>query len=142
MSLGERLRQIRREARLTQAELAERARVSQQTVSKLESGRARSTKELVAIARALGVTADYLYGVDTSAVWKERGMRPVISEYVLRDASDEEIPSLGQVVSIVIQGVEQKFQVIGLEMEAIALGGLDVPPITGGDITVKVVPVQ
>lgn len=63
--LGDRLRQIRRQAGMTQTQLAERAKVSQQTVSKIESGRARSTKELVKIARALGVTADYLYGAES-----------------------------------------------------------------------------
>lgn len=63
--LGERLRQIRKRIGMTQAELASRSMVSQQTISKLESGRARSTTELVKIARALNVTADYLYGAES-----------------------------------------------------------------------------
>jgi len=51
------LRQIRSQKKITQRQLAERAQVSQQTVSAIEHGRIEpSLKVLSAIALALGVS--------------------------------------------------------------------------------------
>lgn len=61
-TLAERVKEMRRRQGWTQAELAAKAKVAQQTISNIERGRVRSARDLVKIARALGVTADYLAG--------------------------------------------------------------------------------
>jgi transcriptional regulator with XRE-family HTH domain len=64
MTFGERLRQLRELAGLSQRELARRANIPQPVVSDVESGRQKSVNLDTArrIARALGVTLDLLAG--------------------------------------------------------------------------------
>ncbi|MFW6050296.1 MAG: helix-turn-helix domain-containing protein [Myxococcota bacterium] len=61
--IGKRLRGRRREAGMTQAELAERAGVSSELVSRVERGRCLpSLPTLIAFARVLATTPDRLLG--------------------------------------------------------------------------------
>ena len=62
MDLGK-IRERRVELGMTQEELAEKANVSRQTISALESGTERGvmSKTLVAIAEALNTTADKFF---------------------------------------------------------------------------------
>lgn len=60
MDLDERLRKARKQANLTQVQLAERSGVTQQMISKLETGRSKETADLVALAVACGVRAEWL----------------------------------------------------------------------------------
>lgn len=61
----ERLFQLRKEANLTQSQLAEALNTSQRRISYIEKGRIEPDLEtLVAIARYFGVTSDYLIGLD------------------------------------------------------------------------------
>jgi transcriptional regulator with XRE-family HTH domain len=64
MTFGERLRQFRELAKLSQSELAKRADMPQPVISALEGGRQKSVNLDTArrIARALGVTLDMLAG--------------------------------------------------------------------------------
>ncbi len=63
-SLGQRIREIRAEAKLTQAEFGEKIAVSQDTVSLWENDKsAPSAEYLTAICRAFHVSADYLLGL-------------------------------------------------------------------------------
>jgi transcriptional regulator with XRE-family HTH domain len=65
MRLGERVKRLRTERRLTQTELADRAHVSQAIISRLE-GKVRhnvNADVLKALAKALGCTTDYLVGM-------------------------------------------------------------------------------
>jgi transcriptional regulator with XRE-family HTH domain len=64
MTFGERLRQFRELAKLSQSELAKRANIPQPIISAVESGRQKSVNLDTArrIARALGVTLDLLAG--------------------------------------------------------------------------------
>jgi transcriptional regulator with XRE-family HTH domain len=64
MTFGQRLRQFRELAKLTQSELARRANTPQPVISDVESGRQKSVNLDTArrIARALGVTLDMLAG--------------------------------------------------------------------------------
>lgn len=58
-----RLKEIRKEKRLTQEELAERADISRVMVSRYETGSVIPTVDvLVSLADALDVTTDYLLG--------------------------------------------------------------------------------
>lgn len=56
MTIGSNLKRLRKEARLSQAKLASLSKVSQQLISQLENDANSSTKELPAIAKALGVS--------------------------------------------------------------------------------------
>lgn len=66
MELSGRLRQIRRDKGFTQKQLEELSGVPQNTISRIEIGTIKviTTPTLIALARALGVTTDYLLGLD------------------------------------------------------------------------------
>lgn len=55
MSIGQKIRELREAAKLSQPALAQKAKVSQQLISSLESGKIETTKKLPEIAAALGV---------------------------------------------------------------------------------------
>ena len=59
-SLGDRIRDARKELNWSQTELARKAGVSQGAISGLESGRNETSKELPSIAFALGKTVEFL----------------------------------------------------------------------------------
>lgn len=59
-SIGSRLKEARKEARLSQKQLAEKSGASQQMISKLETGKAKETSDIVALARACGIRPDWL----------------------------------------------------------------------------------
>ena len=65
MGIGERLRQFRQQAGLTQKQLEERSGVPQNTISRIEIGSVQemSTKTLIGLARALQVSTDILLGM-------------------------------------------------------------------------------
>ena len=67
-NLSSRLREKRKKEGLTQKQLEERSGVPQNTISRIEIGAVQeiSTRTLVALARALHVTTDYLLGLEES----------------------------------------------------------------------------
>ena len=65
MTFGERLRSAREKAHLTQAELAGEVGIAQPQISRWEAGRTpMAGDDLVRVARALGVSLDWLIGGD------------------------------------------------------------------------------
>ncbi len=60
MNLSDRVLISRKAKKLSQAELARKAGLSQATISDIERGRNQSTTEVKTLAKALGVTTDYL----------------------------------------------------------------------------------
>jgi transcriptional regulator with XRE-family HTH domain len=68
MAMGARIRKRRQELGISQQELSERVGVSRPTISELENGTrtSMSTDTAKALARALGVSIDYLVGT-----WEE-----------------------------------------------------------------------
>lgn len=60
INIAERLRAAREEAKLSQGQLASMAGVAQGTIGNIENGTRRNPRELLAIARALGVQAEWL----------------------------------------------------------------------------------
>ena len=70
MELHERLRQLREDRDMTQAELAAMLGTTRQQVGKYETGRQEMTAgKLAALCRALGVSADYLLGLSKGLPW-------------------------------------------------------------------------
>ena len=70
---GERLIEARKRQKLTQSELAQRAGVTRSGISGYETeGKDASYEVLVRLARALGVSSDYLLGLDDTAGWQKR----------------------------------------------------------------------
>lgn len=70
MELHERLRQLREDRDMTQAELAAMLGTTRQQVGKYETGRQEMTAgKLAALCRALGVSADYLLGLPKGLPW-------------------------------------------------------------------------
>lgn len=67
MDLASRLRRARERARLSQSALARKIGVKPQSIQALEAGAAKSTSHLVAIARALNVSPDWLDGGQKNA---------------------------------------------------------------------------
>ena len=63
MSLGERIKQVREEKGITQHQLSEASGVCQQMISKLETGRANATADIVSLAAALDVSPMWLQGL-------------------------------------------------------------------------------
>lgn len=59
-TLSERLLMARKAKKLTQLELAKKAGLTQATVSDIERGRSQTTAEAPALAKALGISLDYL----------------------------------------------------------------------------------
>ena len=60
-TLAERIRSSRLKSGLSQMELAEQAQLTQQMISKLESGTSQSTSAIFAIAKSLNVSAYWLW---------------------------------------------------------------------------------
>lgn len=70
MELHERLRQLREDKDLSQAELAAMLGTTRQQIGKYETGRQDMTAaKLAALCRALGVSADYLLGLPRGLSW-------------------------------------------------------------------------
>lgn len=87
MSIGDRIRSVRRQKNISQAELAKLANVTQGAISQLENGRNDTSKELPAIAKALGVDVYWLQTGENGIPSKVQSIldntaRHVISTYI------------------------------------------------------------
>ncbi|MEI9995136.1 MAG: S24 family peptidase [Rhizomicrobium sp.] len=69
--IGKRVREARNALGISQAELGKRAGLGQQAIAEIESGRTRTSVHVVAIARALGRSPEWLEGA-TDPVGKSR----------------------------------------------------------------------
>lgn len=78
MNYGERLKKARLHAKLSQAELAERAKVSQANISKLENGDATGSEYTVQLAVACNVCP----------IWLATGEGDMINYYQTRDKTE------------------------------------------------------
>ena len=65
MTFGEKIQALRKDAGMSQEELAERLEVSRQAISKWERGAGYpETEKLIRMSRLFGVSLDYLFGED------------------------------------------------------------------------------
>ena len=78
MTMGERVQQLREVRKLTQMELAEKARISQPVISMLESNLRENVKSdvLKRLAQVLGCTTDYLVGMHEDPTPPKKHGRP------------------------------------------------------------------
>lgn len=91
-SLGTRVRRAREAAGLSQQELARAVGIKQPSIQAIESGRAKGSKHLVAIARATGASADWLAAGDHHGNPAER---VVLFERKPEPASDNIVNIMG-----------------------------------------------
>lgn len=92
-NLKNRLIKARLAKDLTQEELARAAGVSQVTIQHLESGRNKSSRKLVDIAKALGVTAEYLSNDTSVQSYIDEGRENIVSsdiDFLLASSSYNE----------------------------------------------------
>ncbi|MBK8752403.1 MAG: helix-turn-helix transcriptional regulator [Candidatus Competibacteraceae bacterium] len=75
MDLADRLRQRRKFLKLTQAQLAEKAGMTQQTVQQIETRKVLSTGRIIDLAVALGVRP----------AWLEAGKEPMVEALTPKD---------------------------------------------------------
>lgn len=77
--MGYKIKEVREARGMTQEELSQESGVSRVTISGLENGttRATTTKTLVAIARALGVSVDQIFFSDDVKSVKQHGQNEV-----------------------------------------------------------------
>lgn len=71
MTLGDRIKLVREEKGITQQQLAEMSGVCQQMISKLETGKANATSDIVKLAYCLEVSPNWLEGLS-----KNRSVEP------------------------------------------------------------------
>jgi transcriptional regulator with XRE-family HTH domain len=85
VQLGARIAALRKAQSITQVQLAELLKVSQQTINAYEVGRRRMpVSSLPVIARYLGVSIEELIGEPPSAAAKKRGPTPKIQQQIER----------------------------------------------------------
>lgn len=90
-SLAERLREVRRDRKMTQEYLAEKANVSRPNLAKFETGKSIPTLETLSkIADALDVSIDYLLGRTNSPFLYKHDIES--EEYVLSTKKDPPTP--------------------------------------------------
>lgn len=90
INIAERLKSAREAAKLSQDELAKKAGVTQGTIANVEGGLRKNPRELLAIARAVSVNAE----------WLKTGKGPRHPDqdtpaYVLQDSTREYLPTSG-----------------------------------------------
>ena len=96
VSIGNRIREIRKAKCLTQAELAEKSGVEPSNISHIERAATKlSLPTLINIANALGVTLDEIvYG----NLIKSAHISVKIIDNILADCTDEELKSIAEVI--------------------------------------------
>lgn len=79
LTIGERIKLLRKRGRFTQQDLADVLGVTQQQVPRYESGKSElSVAQIRIIAKFLGTTAGYLIdGEETESHWKEMYFRQI-----------------------------------------------------------------
>lgn len=89
MSKAERIKRLRIEKGITQAELADRLNTTKQTISKYENGIVTNipSDRIEALARILETTPEYLLGWDQEKTEKNND---VIAEVVVKMRTDED----------------------------------------------------
>lgn len=94
MSTGNTIRELRKQRRLSQTELAKGVHVSQATVTAWETGKAEpSSSALNTLANYFNVSADYLLGRETNSESEQVDIKddPVVLSYGGKPVSKEDM---------------------------------------------------
>lgn len=112
-SFAERVRAARKEAKLNQQQLAKKAGLSQTTISDIERGRNEGSRDVVALAKALKVSAEWLMAGE--AAKPDDAERQVMLEFVrvYRGTTDEGRHFLRNAIA----AVESAFVKVGVEQK-------------------------
>lgn len=96
--IGDKIRNLRNQHRLSQAELSKDLHVSQQTITKWETGKAEpSSSAIASIAKRFNVSADYLLGTKTDDKPLTDNQK-LVAYSIDPDISDEEREAIIQMV--------------------------------------------
>lgn len=75
VAIGQRLKDLRKQHKLTQQQVADRVWVSKAIISSYELGtRSPSYEVLIKLSKLFGVTTDYLLGIDSNKVVDVSGL--------------------------------------------------------------------
>jgi phage repressor protein C with HTH and peptisase S24 domain len=117
MSIGERIKQARKAAKMSQEVLAKRTGLSQSTLSDLETGKSAGTTYVATLAASLGVSALWLEtgkGQMAPGAFERLPLLGVLAEEFKRvHAADQDDPTMTQIrrVKIKVQAGITGFQV-------------------------------
>ena len=90
--IGDRIRELRNQKRMSQTELSKMLHVSQQTVTKWETGKAEPSSSTVnGLANFFNVSADYLLGRDSDTENVDIKNDPVVLSYGGKPISKEDM---------------------------------------------------
>ena len=80
MTIGNRIRNLRKNKHLTQTDLAKMINVSQQTITKWENDNAEPSGSAVkSLAKVLNVSSDYILGIENEDFTVEQALNSVMS---------------------------------------------------------------
>lgn len=101
--IGDRIRNLRNQKRMSQTDLSKVLHVSQQTITKWETGRSEpSSSAIAAISNYFNVSADYLLGeakTDNSKNDVDLKDDPVVLSYGGKPISDEDMDVIKAILS-------------------------------------------
>ena len=100
--IGDKIRDLRNQKRMSQTELSKILHVSQQTITKWETGRAEPSSGAVAsLSKFFGVSADYLLGTGQTKSSSDKPLsknQKLVAYSIDPDISDEERKAIIQMV--------------------------------------------
>lgn len=110
MSLSRKLKQLRKEHKITQVDLAKVIGVERSSVGKYETGTMPSAEVLTSIAEYFGVTTDYLLGVSESQRPPKNNaeVQKIISALPLDLLDDEELQKLVEYAEFLVLQKKKK----------------------------------
>jgi phage repressor protein C with HTH and peptisase S24 domain len=106
MSIGNRMKQARKAAKMTQIELARKSGLNQSTISDLEVGKSQGTTYIATLAAALGVSALWLEtgkGTMSPDSGTQPDLRELLPEAMRVRAVEADDPSLTQIMKVRIR---------------------------------------
>lgn len=132
-TLGTRIRSARKEAGLTQVELARKVHITQPTLSDLENGHTDSTSSLVELAMALGVRPEWLATGKGDRKIQDEGLGENTRKEVPNTDLSETIPSIITQLQILHTEIERTLALLeglpALPADKEHSYGRNVPPL-------------
>lgn len=101
--VGKRIRATRKKHKITQAQLADRLFLTDESVSNFENGKTMCMPENVAkICDLFGVTSDYIYyGIECSNEGEESKLDSIIDR--IKDCSEDDLDRIEKMISLFLR---------------------------------------